>query len=297
MGFLSVSAVLLAMFLWGSSFVALKSAFLVADPWWIIWCRMAIASGAGFMLLWAFPRLCIRRSDIPLLITMGLCEPCLYFVFEAVALQYTSAAQAGAITSILPIFIGLAAVVLLGERLTKRFLIGAAIAFTGAVWLSLVSAPSIHASRPWLGNLFEVFAMISAAGYVMAVKKLSSYYHPWHLVLMQNLMGAVFFAPFAFRNIDVRQNFFSSEAPWASIIYLGLFVSLGAFLSYNYALRFLDASKAAIFTYLIPVFAAALSVLVLGEVFTIQQFTAILLILVGVFFAELTSDSKGDRVP
>jgi drug/metabolite transporter (DMT)-like permease len=275
-----------AMFLWGSSFVALKAAFALSDAWWIIWARMVVATLIGLALFPLFPRISLRAQDFPLLLVMAGFEPCLYFIFETLALQYTSAAQAGAITALLPLFIGCAAWIFLREKLEWPFFVGVVIAFGGAVWLSLASAPSIHAVRPWLGNSFEALAMLSAAGYVMAVKKLSLHYQAWHLVLIQNGIGMVFFTPFAMRNPSTRDILFSEDIPWASILYLGAAVSLGAFLCYNLALRYMPASRAAVFTYLIPVFAAGMSVIYLGEELAVSQFVAIGMILCGVIVAE-----------
>lgn len=284
--YLPTVALVLAMFLWGSSFVALKHAFTLADPWWIIWARMCVATLLGFAFLRFFPRVVFRREDWGLLVLMGLFEPCLYFIFETLALQYTSAAQAGAITAVLPLFIGIAAAIFLGERPGFPFLAGVVISFGGAVWLSLGSAPSAHATLPWLGNLFEVLAMLSAAGYVMAVKKLTARYSAWHLVLVQNAIGALFFAPMALRSTATRSLLIDQNAPWLAVFYLGGAVSLGAFLCYNFALKHMEASRAAAFTYLIPVFAAGMSVLLLGERILPQQLLAIALVLGGVVIAE-----------
>lgn len=278
---------ILAMFLWGSSFIVLKLAFDAADPWAIIWLRMLVASAVGLLFLPYFPRLRFKPSQIPLLLAMAVFEPCLYFVFETFALSYTSPAQAGAITAVLPLFIGIGAAAFLGESIRMRFLLGVFVAFSGAIWLSLGSQVSDHAPRPWLGNLFEVLAMLSAAGYVLAVKQLTKAYHPWHLVLIQNIVGVLFFVPFALRSRTHVEAFFEGTLPWHLILYLGIGVSLGAFLCYTIALKFLDASKAAVFTYLIPVFAAVLSVIFLGEQLLHTQVLAIAMILLGVAFAEV----------
>ncbi len=66
---------------------------------------------------------------------MVLCEPCLYFAFEAKALVYTSAAQAGMITTIMPLLVAIAAWFFLKESITPRIIIGLLIAIFGAIWL------------------------------------------------------------------------------------------------------------------------------------------------------------------
>ena len=102
-------SLILAMLLWGSSFIALKLAFQVYDPMVVIFSRMLIASLCLLLILPTIWRFEYRRGDSKYLLLMAICEPCLYFLFEAAALENTSAAQAGMITSLLPLMVALGA--------------------------------------------------------------------------------------------------------------------------------------------------------------------------------------------
>ncbi len=51
------------------------------------------------------------------------------------------------------------------------------------------------AQRPLLGNFLEFFAMTSAAGYLIAVRKLSSRYDTWLLTALQIYTGMIFSPP------------------------------------------------------------------------------------------------------
>jgi drug/metabolite transporter (DMT)-like permease len=99
----AVLGLLLAMALWGSSFVALKIAFRAYDPMVVIFGRMAVAS-IGFLMLgrWIVISVRFRWSDLKYMLFMAFCEPCLYFLFEAQAIEHTSASQAGMITAMFP---------------------------------------------------------------------------------------------------------------------------------------------------------------------------------------------------
>src|SRR5210317_1461960 len=90
------------MLLWASSFVALKLAFRGYHPMQVIFGRMLIASLCFVVFIPSFRKLNWRRQDVKYLLTMAVCEPCLYFLFEAKALELTSASQAGMITAMLP---------------------------------------------------------------------------------------------------------------------------------------------------------------------------------------------------
>ena len=91
----AMACLVLAMALWGSSFIALKFAFAELPPMWVIFGRMALGS-LVFLLAWRWRgRLDYRPGDWRYLLALAACEPCLYFIFEALALQHTSATQAG----------------------------------------------------------------------------------------------------------------------------------------------------------------------------------------------------------
>ena len=84
----------LAMVLWASTFVALKLAFRIYDPMVVIFGRMIVASLLAVFFPFVFKNIRFRKKDIKYIAFMVICEPCLYFIFEANALVYTTAAQA-----------------------------------------------------------------------------------------------------------------------------------------------------------------------------------------------------------
>ena len=79
---------------------------------------------------------------------MGRFEPCLYFLLEVNALRYTSAGQAGMVCALLPLMVALVAFVLLGERVSRRQLLGFAIAIVGIALLGLGRAQTSSPQRP-----------------------------------------------------------------------------------------------------------------------------------------------------
>lgn len=72
------------------------------------------------------------------------------------------------------------------------------------------------------------------------------------------------------------------------IVYLGVVVTLAGYGLYNYALTKIEASKAAIFVYLLPVFTLILANLILNEKLSMFEFIACFIILFGVFISEFS---------
>ena len=280
-----------AMVLWASSFVALKLAFRGYDPMVVIFGRMLVAC---FCFLPFMPRFragnSFRRRDLPTLLFMALCEPCLYFIFEARALELTTASQAGMITALLPLMVAVCARFVLKEALTGSMLTGFALAITGAVWLSLAGEASVDAPRPLLGNFLEFLAMVCATGYIISLKRLTRRYTPFFLTAIQAFVGAVFFLPF----LGLPSTALPSQWAWGptlAIIYLGAVITLGAYGLYNYGVSRIPASQASIFVNLIPVFTVFLGWLILDERFTGAQYLASALVFVGIYISQRRSSA------
>ncbi len=148
MGISGISLII-AMLLWASSFIALKLAFQVYDPMVVIFGRMLVAS---ICLLVVFPKIWkfdYRHGDIKYLLLMAVSEPCLYFLFEAAALENTSASQAGMITSLLPLLVAIGAYSVFSERIHRNMLLGFGLAISGAALLTVAAE-----ADTWIGSLF-----------------------------------------------------------------------------------------------------------------------------------------------
>ncbi|SDK87511.1 Threonine/homoserine efflux transporter RhtA [Pseudomonas delhiensis] len=283
----ALACLVLAMALWGSSFIALKLAFAEWPAMWVIFARMAIGS-LIFLAAWRWRgRMEYRRGDWKYLVGLAVCEPCLYFVCESFALQYTSAAQAGMITALLPLLVAVGAFLLLHERVARNTWAGFALAVLGALWLTLAGEPDQHAPQPLLGNFFELLAMVCATGYTLLLKHLSARYSPFILTAMQAFIGSVFFLPLAAVGSGLPPA--PSGQGLFALVYLGSVVTVGAYGLYNFGVSRLPASQATGFINLIPVFTLVFAWLLLGERLNGQQLLAAALVFAGVALSQWRS--------
>lgn len=278
------SALLLAMAIWGSSFIALKAAVDVIHPMQVIFLRMFIGSLVFILILPLWRRkFNYQTGDWKWLLAMALFEPCLYFIFESIALQYTSAGQAGMVTSILPLLVAVGAWLLLNESVSRNQWLGFIVALCGVIWMSWSSDITSYAPNPLLGNSLELMAMICAVGYTLVVKKLTARYNPLFLTAIQTLFGALFFLPLAI--LTPLPDSLSLQV-FGYIVYLGVVSTLGAYGLYNYALSRTHASRVGAYTNLIPVFALLFSFIFLGEMLNTQQWFAVVLVFIGVVISQ-----------
>lgn len=276
-------SLIIATFLWASSFVALKIAFVEFHPVHVLFFRMAIATVCFLLVFKKIGKINYQSGDWKYLTGMCLFEPCLYFIFESIALKNTSASQAGVITSLLPLMVALGAYLFLQEYLSKKSFMGFFIAVCGAIALSLLSIETELAPNPVLGNFFEFLAMVCACGYTLLLKHLSSRYSALSLTALQSISGSLFFLPPAI--ILPLPDVFSMTSILA-IIYLGLFISIGAYGLFNFAVSKIPASEATAYINFIPVFTIIIAFFVLDERLNIWQLIACGVIVTGIILSK-----------
>jgi drug/metabolite transporter (DMT)-like permease len=283
---LGIVLLLTAMMTWASSFIALKSAIGPMGPMSVVFGRMIVASLCFVYFIKGFMKLEFTKKDIKYILLMTAFEPCLYFIFEAKALQYTTASQAGMITSMMPLMTAIGAGIALKEVIGKRLLTGSAIAVLGAIWLSLSAQSSENALNPLLGNTLEFLAMVCGAWYAIAIRYLSQRFSALFLTAAQGFVGAIFFLPLAIWEYNTLEMHPTMET-FGWILYLGVVVTIGGYGMFNLALSRIEASKASVFVNLIPVFTVFLAYLFLGETLNPTEMMASGVILFGVVVSQM----------
>lgn len=277
-----IAGLIVAMMLWGSSFIAMKMAVAVHDPVWVIFGRMITASAIFALLGGRIKTVRVLREDWVWIGFMAMCEPCLYFLFETHALKWTSASEAAMITALLPLMTVAAARLVLKEEISLRTVVGILAAMVGVVSLTVLGRTTESSPNPLLGNTLEFLAMVCATGYTLAVRHLSTRYSPFFLTAVQAFVGSLFFLPALFLpGTEWPVDF--AWRDWAPIVYLGTLVNVLAYFLYNFGLSRIPASRVSPYVNLIPVFSMLLGWMLLGEQLTLSQYLAAGLVFGGAF--------------
>ena len=195
------AALIFAMFIWASSFIALKSAMVDIGPFTVIFLRMFFASVCFVYFIKSFFSYTFTKKDIYYILALGFFEPCLYFIFEAQALLYTSASQAGMITSLMPLITALLAGAILKEIITQKLIFGSMLAMVGVIWLSVNATSTETAPNPMLGNFLEFCAMVCGAGYTIVGKHLMKKFSALFITAIQSFMDLFSFFHFFFMRL------------------------------------------------------------------------------------------------
>jgi drug/metabolite transporter (DMT)-like permease len=204
-------------------------------------------------------------------------------------LRYTSVSHAAVIVGMGPIYTLVLAVLFRLERATWHKVVGMAIAFLGIAVLA--SENGISARSPsLLGDAITMTGSIGFATYAVLGKRVAGRYDALTMVAFNHFAGAIIILPVALRQARELGPFARWRAipwpGWAAVLFMAVCSSALAYLLYFWLLRYLEASQLSAFTYLLPVLAVILGILLLGEHGSMMQVVGGILALGGVYWVE-----------
>jgi drug/metabolite transporter (DMT)-like permease len=275
-------------FIWGLSFLSIKTAVAVIPPMSLGLARFVIA-GAVLLALYAImrkrPRLAAR--DAPLMAGAGLVGVTLYFLGENNGVLLLSASEASIIVGTIPVLTMLAERLFSKTRLSAAQYAGAGLSAAG---VTLIVAESLRLSPAPLGYLFMTIAALAWVAYAFMTKPLLAKYDSLEVTLWQSLFGAAGFVPFAlFERLDLGA---VTPLVVANVLYLGVFCSAVGYLFYVASLKVLGAGVSSVFINLIPVVSVAASFLILGERLSPLQLAGGAVAIGGVYLASFAGGKR-----
>ncbi|HZD55645.1 MAG TPA: EamA family transporter [Anaerolineales bacterium] len=278
---------LLAATLWATLGLFGKSLYRYdVDPVLLITLRASIASlTLGVILLIFRPGLLrIRWDDLPFLLFYGLVGVALNYACYFMALKWTTVTTAVFLLYLYPGLVVLGATVFLGERITPLKLMALVAALAG----SALVAQAFNLADLALnltGVLYSLGAALTMAVYTLLGKYGLKRYSGWTLIFYGVGFAALAFFLWQGRRLEIALRY-----PWqAWLLILGVawIPTLIAYSSFTLSLGFIEASHAAIITYLEPVLAAGLAYFLLAERLDILQGVGAVLILTGIMALQL----------
>ncbi len=206
-----------------------------------------------------------------------------------VGLGNTSVTHSSIIVGLGPIYTLILAVLFRLEHATWRKATGMAISLVGVAILAS-STGMAHRSPTLLGDVITVLGSLGFAMWVVLGKRVAGKYDALTCTLWSLLFAALMVLPIAIRQVIAFGPLSSWLAlpwqAWAGLLFMTLISSTIAYLIYLWLLRFVEASQLTAFSYLMPVTATALSILLMGEKGSWPELLGGALALAGVYWVE-----------
>lgn len=279
------------------SYVALSKPLLQVFPVYLLaWLRFAI--GGLAMVGW------LRKptDEQPLtgklhrlLFLEALLGNFLFSLFMLAGMRLSSAVSAGVIMAAIPAMVAFLSLVFLRETLHRTTIAAIVCAVLGIAllaWARPDASASNESSSPWPGNALLLAAVVCEAAYAVIGKRLTGALGARRITALVNLWGLALMTPlglmaardFPFDAVTARS--------WALLLFYSLAASVWSVWLWMTGLRDIPAHRAGVFTVMLPLSAATVGVLVLGESLVPLQLAAFALALFGVVLATRPSRSE-----
>jgi drug/metabolite transporter (DMT)-like permease len=281
---------LLVSFVWAGSFIVVEISTTEMDPVYLGFLRFLVATPLMILLVILRKKpLRIPSKEIPWLIVLGLTGVTLLYLFQFLGIHYTNAPTASVLINTNVIFIAILSGMFLHETLTGKRIAGIAISFIGVfviMYSDIMNQPLTFDNLFLIGGILMLLSAFCWALYSLVGKRLLKTYDEFVITMYAFVFGTLFYLPFVILDlVPVLQR--TSLNGWLAVLYLALTCSLFAYLGWYYALKHIDASKAAVFLNFIPLFTILLSFF-LGTSLTWFFLLGAALIIYGVYLTQRT---------
>ena len=289
-------------------YVALSKPLVAAIPVLLLaWMRFGIAALAmPHWLKRPADEAPMTRSTRGLVFLESFLGNFMFSICMLFGVSMTSAVSAGVIMASIPAVVAMTSWIFLRERITLRIAGAIGCAAAGIALLAFTpvhatstaaTAPTLGAAQtsgtPWLGNLLVFCAVLCESAYAVIGKSLTGRLGPKRISSLINLWGFALSTPFGLW-FAWRFDFASVHVgAWFLLVAYAMAASIWTVWLWMTGLRNVPASQAGVFTVMLPVSAALVGVLVLGESLSMPQLLAFAAALVGVMLATWpTSTAK-----
>ncbi|MEK9722491.1 MAG: DMT family transporter [Rhodospirillaceae bacterium] len=209
-----------------------------------------------------------------------------------IAAHGTSGVNVGILQGSIPVFVLLGAFIMFRTPVTWMQAAGVAVTLVGVVAvavrgdLDLLVALAIN----W-GDALMLLACVIYAGYTVALRKRPQV-SPLGMFTVMAVFALLTAIPLVGIEIALGQFQIPTPKGWGVIVLVALFPSFIAQIFFIQGVGIIGPGRAGIFVNLVPIFAAALAVLVLGEPFEPYHLAALVLVLGGIWISEKGKSSN-----
>ena len=206
----------------------------------------------------------------------------------------TSALNLSLIAITFPIFIVVLMRLFYREQISIKKGVGICLVAIGVVLLITKGDPSILLSISFaVGDIWMLAASLTFAIYSIQLKRKPKQLSVWAMQLSTFLLGLLFLLPFFLWESVLTPDIQWSITTIGSILYVGIFASLTAFVLWNKAVLAIGPTKAGMIYYTLPLFSGILAYMFLQESFSYLHFICAGLILLGIFMTTYEKQSRG----
>lgn len=230
---------------WGLSFVAISQLLNYLEPIQILALRWTLSS-IVFIIFIALGkiRFNLKNKNVIFLLLTGLCEPCIYSVFETYGIKYTSASVSAIFIATIPSVTLLASVILFKKNPGILGISGIVIALAGVV-VTTAFAKEFSAEGHVIGYFIMSGAVIAGTIYGFACKKAGETYDASSITAVMAFLGMIVFNSMCLIRGNYSDMFiscFDHPKIILGIAFLGICCSSICYMAFNHLIKTFEIS-------------------------------------------------------
>ena len=228
----------------------------------------------------------IEKKDYLRIFGLG----CLIIPFNQTAYLFgqslTGAGHGALLFATVPIWLFLGALVYLKEKFVLRRAVGVALGLTGVAVIITTGAVELG-TQYLLGDLIILIAVFAWAAYTILGRPLVFKYGAFRVTAYALASGSALYFPFGLYRAVIFDYTAATFAAWLTVIYVALGVSVTAYVLWYWVLKYLEATRVAVFHNLQPVIASVVAFIFLGEPIGWAFIIGGIIVLTGVIITEI----------
>lgn len=281
----STLAIITTILIWSSAFIAIREGMKAYHAGSFAHFRLLIGA-ACMVLLYVIkpPKHFISFKDKVLAILLGAVGNGVYHIFLNLGEITVTAGVASFIIAQVPILTAIFGAIFLKEKLHKLAWLGFLVGFLG---IFLIARDDLLSSKMDFGVFFILVSTMANCIYVMFAKNLLLRMGTLHMTVFCVVGGAlstVMFLPQLLQDVKLAP----MDATWAGV-YLGIFPTAIAFLTYNCALTYMTRTAATSWIYTMPLVTILMGWAWMGELPTVSDFSGGILALGGTILVNFAT--------
>ena len=257
---------LLAVALWGSTYLVIKIAVRDFSPLTLAAMRVVLGAVVLFVALLIMEKdWKLDRKDLLVVAVLGLSGLAAFQIFFIEGLKHTTASNSSVVVSTSPIFAAIAVILTRVDELRWRTLAGILLAFGGVALVAQREGLSLGAESGLLGDIFTLLSAMAWGIFVAVQTPLLRRHSPLKVMTYATIFGSVFVIPFTAPDLLAQDWGAVSLEGWGLAVYYIIISGFVATILWSRAIKSWGPARTSAYSYLNPIFGILSGVIFLEE--------------------------------
>ena len=290
---IGISILAIAIFSYGGLWPVMRASVELIPPFWFATARVFIGAMVLFTILAVTGRLRVPpRTDLPIILDVGICMMGVYVTLVHYALQFVPAGRGALLAYSTPLWVTPVAVIFMGVKLTFLRAAGLILGLGGLGFMFNPTGFDWSDPDVLIGNGMCILAAMSWSVAILNMRRRNWTLSPLQLAPWQLLVATIITLPFTLL-LETRSDM---QVGWhlAMLVAYGGIIGTGVGIwAVTSTVRYLGPVTASVGMLGGPVFATTLSVLLLGETLAWTLGGGFVLIISGITLVTLAQAKSG----